>query len=241
MALSESSRPRGSILVTGSNRGLGLGWVEAYARLGWRVFATCRDPDSADVLQQLAETEDNVSLHRLDVTSGAQLRQLQRELTDRPIDVLINNAGVYFERWGQDPVGSIDFEAWDETLRTNVLGPMRVSEALLPNVAASTQRLIVTITSHMGSIADITSPRDYAYRSSKAALNAAMVGLSHEVKPQGVGVLLLHPGWVRTRMGGDSAPITVEKSLTGMRTLVDTFNLEQSGQFLRFDGSAMPW
>jgi NAD(P)-dependent dehydrogenase (short-subunit alcohol dehydrogenase family) len=118
---------------------------------------------------------------------------------------------------------------------------MRVSEALVDCMARSERRLIVAITSHMGSIADITSPRDYAYRSSKAALNAAMKGLAAELAPRNIGVLLLHPGWVRTRMGGESAPVTPEQSVRGMRERIAAFALAQSGRFYRFDGTAMPW
>ena len=135
----------------------------------------------------------------------------------------------------------IDYQQWLHTFDVNSLGPMRVSEALIDNVAGSNKRLIVAITSHMGSIADITSAKDYAYRSSKAALNAAMKGLSIEVAGKGVGVLLLHPGWVRTRMGGDSAPLSVQESISGMSDLVENFIMSQSGSFIRYDGTLIPW
>lgn len=230
-----------SILVTGSNRGLGLEWVRHYAGEGWRVFATCRFPEQADELQSLVDSTKHVTLHRLDVTQGDQLSALRKELKNEPIDVLINNAGVYYEQWAQDPLGRINYDDWQHTLAVNTLGSMRVSEALIKNVERSNKKLIVSITSHMGSIADITSGNDYAYRSSKAALNAAMKGLSIEVREQGVGVLLLHPGWVRTRMGGDSAPLSTQESVTAMRKLVDNFTISRSIAFLRYDGTAMPW
>ena len=230
-----------SVLITGSNRGLGLEWVRQYAGQGWRVFATCRFPEQADELQALVERSEQVTLHRLDVTQGDQLSALRKELNNETIDVLINNAGVYHEQWGQDPLGRINYDDWQHTLEVNTLGPMRVSEALIEHVARSGKKLIVSITSHMGSIADITSANDYAYRSSKVALNAAMKGLSIEVRERGVGVLLLHPGWVRTRMGGDSAPLSTQQSVTAMRQLVDRFTFAQSGEFLRYDGIAMPW
>lgn len=230
-----------SILVTGSNRGLGLEWARQYAGEGWRVFATCRFPEQADELQSLVDSTKHVTLHRLDVTQGDQLSALRKELKNEPIDVLINNAGVYYEQWAQDPLGRINYDDWQHTLAVNTLGSMRVSEALIKNVERSNKKLIVSITSHMGSIADITSGNDYAYRSSKAALNAAMKGLSIEVREQGVGVLLLHPGWVRTRMGGDSAPLSTQESVTAMRKLVDNFTISRSIAFLRYDGTAMPW
>ena len=232
---------KGSILITGSNRGLGLEWARQYALLGWRVYATCRRPDEAEDLHTLASQHDNLSIHLLDVTSRTDIDDLSRALKGEPIDLLINNAGVYFERWGKDRLGVIDYGDWERTLQVNSLGPMRVCEALMENVAASQRRLLVAITSHMGSIADIGSPNDYAYRSSKAALNAAMVGLAHEVKQHGIGVLLLHPGWVRTRMGGESAPVSSKQSVQGMRGLIDGFALARTGAFLRYDGRPMPW
>jgi len=230
-----------SILVTGSNRGLGLEWARQYAGEGWRVFATCRFPEQASELQALATQSKHVTLHRLDVTRADELGMLCKELNDEPIDIVVNNAGVYHEQWGQDPLGRINYDDWQHTLSVNTLGPMRVSEALIEHVARSRKKLIVSITSHMGSIADITSANDYAYRSSKAALNAVMKGLSIEVREQGVGVLLLHPGWARTRMGGDSAPLSTQQSVTAMRQLVDQFTLSQSGTFLRYDGTVVPW
>jgi NAD(P)-dependent dehydrogenase (short-subunit alcohol dehydrogenase family) len=230
-----------TILVTGSNRGLGLEWVRQCTAEGWRVIATCRDPRGAADLQALARDHDALSVHALDVTRPQQIRALADELRNTAVDLLINNAGVYHERWGKDPVGGIDYGDWMDTFAVNTLGPMRVSEALVDCMARSERRLIVAITSHMGSIADITSPRDYAYRSSKAALNAAMKGLAAELAPRNIGVLLLHPGWVRTRMGGESAPVTPEQSVRGMRERIAAFALAQSGRFYRFDGTAMPW
>ena len=229
------------VLITGSNRGLGLEWVRQCAGRGWRVFATCRDPDSAADLQDLADQYSSVSLHRLDVTDASQIDDLAESLGDEAIDLLVNNAGVYFERWGKDSVGSIRYEDWEETFRVNTLGPMRLTEASLPHLARGERPLVLAITSHMGSIADIETPRDYAYRSSKAALNAAMHGLAHELQPRGIGVLLLHPGWVRTRMGGSSAPISSKESVRGMLSLVDDYEPNLSGAFFRFDGTRMPW
>ncbi len=230
-----------SVLVTGSNRGLGLEWVRQYADEGWRVYATCRHPETATELQRLAEARPQVRIERLDVTRPEQLAALVETLRGEPVDVLINNAGVYFERWGRDALGTIDYGAWEETFRVNTLGPVRVTEALVDNLAASGRRLVVAISSHMGSIADITQPRDYAYRSSKAALNAAMRGLAHELAGRRIGVLILHPGWVRTRMGGEQAPIAPGESVTGMRGLVERFTPAWSGRFFRYDGTPMPW
>lgn len=230
-----------SVLVTGSNRGLGLEWVRQYADAGWRVYATCRYPEQADDLQRLAAENADVSLHRLDVTESDEIRRIAFELGDRPLGLLVNNAGIYRERWGKDLLGRIDYDDWRDTFAVNSLGAVRVSEALTDNLARSGQGLIVAISSHMGSIAEIGAPNDYAYRSSKAALNAAMKGLSLEVGRRGVGVLLFHPGWVRTRMGGKDAPLSAVKSVSSMRGLVDEYRPGQSGHFYNYDGSEIPW
>ena len=230
-----------SVLVTGSNRGLGLEWVRQYALQGWRVYATCRFPDQADDLQQLVTAYPNVSIHRLNVTSQEDIQLMASELHDIPLDLLINNAGVYEERWGKDKLGQINYADWLHTFSVNTLGVMRVSEALMVNLENSDSGLIVAISSHMGSITDIESPNDYAYRSSKTALNATMKGFSLEADKHGVGVLILHPGWVRTRMGGDNAPLSIEESVTSMRGLVDAYQPYKSGHFYRYDGSEIPW
>ena len=229
------------ILITGSNRGLGLEWAQQYSAAGWRVYATCREPKQATELQQLAAQNPSVSMHTLDVTNSTHIDQLAGELRDHSIDLLINNAGVYFEKFVSDTLGHIDYDHWQETFRVNSLGAVRVSEAFTPHVQRSETRLIVAITSHMGSIAEIGSPGSYAYRSSKAALNAAMKGLSLELQAQRIGVLLLHPGWVKTRMGGPGAPLTTHDSVAGMRRIIEQFNMEWTGRFFRYDGSRIPW
>ncbi len=230
-----------SVLITGSNRGLGLEWVRQYAAAGWRVYATCRRPDLAAELEQLAAAHPHVSVHGLDVTEAGTIKAAAGLVGRDGLDLLVNNAGVYFERWGKDVLGKVDYRDWEQTFRVNTLGAMRVTEALVEPLARGNRPLVVAITSHMGSIADITSPRDYAYRSSKAALNAAMKGLSADLAPRGIGVLMLHPGWVRTRMGGATAPLTPEESVSAMRGLVEEFELSRSGTFLRYDGSEIPW
>lgn len=229
-----------NVLITGSNRGLGLEWCRQYAMTGWRVFATCRFPAQAEELQQLEIEHSALTIHRLDVTDFDQIGALARELADNPIDLLINNAGVYFEKYIQ-PEQAIDYTAWSHTFCVNTISALRVSRAFLDHLRHSQKRLIVAISSHMGSIAEIESPGSYYYRSSKAALNATMKGFSLELRPQQVGVLLLHPGWVRTRMGGPDGLLSPRESVEGMRTLVDAFTLANSGRFLRYDGSEIPW
>ncbi len=194
-----------SIFITGTNRGLGLGWVRQYATEGWRVYASCRHPAEAEALRELATKLETVSIHRLDVTRADDVRAIIWEMEGKPIDLLVCNAGVYLEK-GRPEFGRLRYAEWDATFEVNTKGAVRVIEALIGNVEQSEKKLVVAISSHMGSIADIQSPGSYYYRSSKAALNAVMQGLSVELEPRGVGVLILHPGAVKTRTGGASTP-----------------------------------
>ena len=228
-----------SVLVTGANRGIGLEWCRQYADAGWRVLASCRHPDAADELDDLARRHPQLSIHRLDVTEAESLSNLRAELQRTAIDVLINNAGVYLEKYVRTE--ELRYDDWMRTFEVNTLGPMRVTEALLEQVAHGERRLVVNMTSHMGSIAEIEAPGDYYYRSSKAALNAAMRGLSIALKERGIGVLLLHPGWVKTRMGGWDAPLSPAESVAGMRRLVDKFGMDRSGRFFRYNDTEIPW
>lgn len=228
-----------SALVTGSNRGLGLEWVRQYAQQGWRVFATCRHPREADDLQNLKRAYREVTLHRLDVTKVEDIRSLQWELEGQAIDVLVSNAGIYLDK-RKYGIGCFRFHDWLRTLEVNTLGGLRVMEALIGNLARGSGKLIVAVSSHMGSIADIHDAGNYYYRSSKAALNAVMSGLAVELKPLGIGVLILHPGGVKTRMGPPFG-IPPEESVRGMMRIAERFRLEESGAFLRYDGEKMPW
>ena len=228
-----------SVLVTGSNRGIGLEWCRQYADAGWRVFATCRHPEQAEELHELASRHPQLSIHCLDVTQAESLNALCAELQDESIDVLINNAGVYLEKYIR--THELRYDDWVQTFEVNTLGPMRVTEALVELVARSRRRLVVNMTSHMGSIAEIGAQGDYYYRSSKAALNAAMKGLSIALAERGIGVLLLHPGWVKTRMGGWDAPLTTTESVQGMRRLVEKFTMDRTGRFFRYNDTEIPW
>ena len=230
-----------SVLVTGSNRGLGLEWVRQYATEGWRVYATCRQPMEARELKALAEQEKGISVHRLDVTKPDEINALAVDLMKEPIDLLVNNAGVYLEKFMEVGLRKLRYEDWIYTFQVNTLGAVRVTEAFQEHVARSERRLVVVISTHMASIADIAAPGAYYYRSTKAALNAVMEGLTHELRPKGIGVLILHPGWVQTRMGGEGTSLMPLESVQGMRSLVEKFRLNESGRFFRYDGIEMPW
>jgi NAD(P)-dependent dehydrogenase (short-subunit alcohol dehydrogenase family) len=228
-----------SVLITGSNRGLGFEWARQYAMEGRRVFATCRHPAEAAALAKLAEQHPTLTIHRLDVSTPEDLRALSWELEEEPIDILLNNAGIYIDKNSAE-FGCLCYHDWARTLEVNTMGPMRLSEYFAENVARSKKRLIVAVSSHMGSIADIQSPGSYYYRSSKAALNAAMQGLAAALKPRKIGVLILHPGGVKTRMGPRGG-IRAEESVRGMRRIVERFTLEETGRFVKYDGTPMPW
>jgi NAD(P)-dependent dehydrogenase (short-subunit alcohol dehydrogenase family) len=230
-----------TVLITGGNRGLGLEWVRQYAAEGWRVYATCRQPTEAHELKELADREKGISMHRLDVTKPDEINALAVELMQAPIDVLINNAGVYLEKFMEVGLRRLRYEDWLYTFQVNTLGAVRVTEAFQEHVGQSEKRLVVVISTHMASIADIASPGAYYYRSTKAALNAVMEGLTHELRPKGIGVLIFHPGWVRTRMGGEGTSLMPPESVRGMRSMVEKFTLEESGRFFRYDGVEMPW
>ncbi len=230
-----------TVLVTGSNRGIGLEWVRQYAAEGWCVYATCRQPSEAQELQDLADREEGVSIHRMDVTRPDEINAVAVELMKESIDLLVNNAGVYLEKFMEIGLRRIRYEDWEYAFRVNTLGAVRVTEAFQEHVARSEKRLVAVVSTHMASIADIVAPGAYYYRSTKAALNAVMEGLTHELRPKGIGVLILHPGWVRTRMGGEGASLMPPESVRGMRSLVEKFTLEDSGRFYRYDGVVMPW
>ena len=228
-----------TVLVTGTNRGIGFGFARSYAGDRWRVFATCRDPSAAGDLQSLAaDAKGQVIVHRLDVTSAADVAALAGEAGGEPIDVLINNAGVGEPRQRS---GAMDYDAWAEALSVNAMAPMRLSEAFASNVARSERRVMAAITSGMGSIADNTSGGYIAYRSSKAALNMAMKCLARDLQPRGIVCAVLNPGWVRTRMGGEGARTTVSESVSRMRKILDRLEAADSGKFFNHDGKEFPW
>lgn len=230
-----------TILITGSNRGLGLELVRQYAQADWDVFATCRHPAEAGELRTLAQKYNNIVVHRLDVTVAEDIQAIRAVLADTPLDILYNNAGVYLEMDHEGPpLGGIRYEDWLRTLEVNTLGAARLTEALVSNIATSRKRLVVAMTSHMGSIGDIDAPGSYYYRSSKAALNATMRGLAAALKPRNVGVLLVHPGAVRTRMGPGGG-ISAHESVQGLRNVIDGFRFEDSGRFIKYDGNPLPW
>lgn len=237
-----------TILITGANRGLGLEFARQYANDGWRVLACARAPGTAVELNEVAGRPDGkVTVHALDVTDHAQIEALARELKGMPIDVLLNSAAVMgresFATKGLavQRFGEIDYADWEHTLRVNVLGPMKVAEAFVENVAASEQKKIVTLTSMVGSMGQNTVGGLYCYRSSKAAANCIMKSMAIDLKARGIIAAPLHPGWVRTAIGGPRGELDVPTSVAGVRKVIASLTLARAGRFLQWDGRELPW
>ena len=230
-----------NVLVTGANRGLGLEFVRQLAAQDWRVFACCRNPQQAEALNALMlASQGKISVHALSVEDGAQIGALAQHLDGQPIDLLINNAGRYSGR-ELGVFGQTDTAEWIKSFEVNSIAPMKMAEAFVEHVSRSQMKTIVIISSKMGSVGDNTSGGSYLYRSSKAALNIVAKSLSLDLRPGGIKIALLHPGWVKTDMGGPNALITTEESVSSMISLVNRLGWQDSGKFLAYDGTEIPW
>src|SRR5512147_1842572 len=223
-------------LITGANRGIGLEFAKQYAADGWDVIATCRRRDQSGALRQV---RGEVRVETLDVSDFAGIEALGGRLEGVPIDLLINNAGIYGPR--VVTYDSVDYGAWAEVLRVNTMACLKVSAVFSRSVAWSRLKTIVAITSSMGSVSENTSGGAYIYRSSKAALNAVMRSLSIDLKPKEIIVVVLHPGWVRTDMGGSGAHLDAFESVAGMRDVIGRLGPADSGRFFSYDGTELPW
>lgn len=218
-------------VVTGANRGLGYEMVRQLLQRGFTVHATYRTSSG------LLSAHDQLHLHRLDVRDGKAVAEMVQAIGG-PIDLLINNAGMADGRWPS--VEAIDFDVATEVLEVNAVAPVRVTQAALP-LLADGGGTVVMITSLMGSIGDCMSGRSYAYRASKTALNMFTVAMKNELRDLGVSVLLIHPGWVETDMGGPNAPIQAEESVTGIMARIEEQTMDMTGRFVDYTGQDLPW
>jgi len=225
-----------TVLVTGAGRGIGLEFARQYAADGWTVLATVRDAAKGAALAALGR---QVEVHLLDVSDRAAIAKLARELGDRAIDTLICNAGIYGDKPKQE-FGAVDWAEWEAVLKTNVMAPLALAEAFVDHVARSERKLIVMMTSQMASTEE-ASGGAYIYRSSKAALNNVTKNLAEDLASRGVTVVAMDPGWVKTDMGGTSAPLTPEYSVRNMRKIFAKAGRRQTGHYLRYDGATHPW
>lgn len=217
-----------SVLITGANRGIGLEFARQYSADGWEVVATVRETSAE--LDSLGVRIEHLDMRDLDSVAGFG------ERLEGPLDLLIANAGT----WVPEQAGTAeDGRAWSDMMVTNCIAPFLLAKAVLPQVQAAGGKLIA-LTSGMGSIAE-SSGGHVPYRSSKAALNMAWNSLALEAKPLGLVAAVIDPGWVKTRMGGPNAPLRPEESVRDMRGLIERLTPEQSGKFLKRDGSAHAW
>jgi NAD(P)-dependent dehydrogenase (short-subunit alcohol dehydrogenase family) len=242
---------RPTVLITGSNRGLGFEFAQQYAALDWRVIATARRPDTAEDLRALGDRHKNVIIEQLDVTNESQILSLATKYMAEPIDVLINNAGVGGSPG--DPDTPISMDEFQRVLNVNAFGPLRVTQAFLPSVLLSSQKKVAVITSRLGSLTlvpnyTVGSPFDQSlyYSMSKAAVNMGMRRFAMQLKSRDVSIAILHPGPVVTDMlassGFDlSKAFTPEQSIAGMIKYLDALSPEKSGLFYGHDGVEVPW
>ena len=242
-----------SVLITGASRGLGLEYARQYLADGWLVHACCRAPQAAGELQVLAR-EGNLTIHRMDVTNPDEIASLAHILRDTPLDILINNAGI-IDNYGfgvadgrDDPdIRNCDFDIWRQILETNLMAPARITGAFVDNLArprCSTgpeHRIVVMMTSALGSIASTELGGRYAYRTSKAGLNMLTRGLAAWLQPKGITVAAIAPGWTRTQMGGANAPVGIAQSVSGMRRVIAGLTPAHSGTFWNWDGEHIAW
>jgi NAD(P)-dependent dehydrogenase (short-subunit alcohol dehydrogenase family) len=218
-----------NVLITGANRGLGLEFARQYSADGWDVIATARQ--SSPELDALGVSVEGLDMRDLDAVASFGSR------VGEGLDLLIANAGTYGPR---SVANAEDAQGWSETFTVNTIAPFLLAQAVRP-AAEQARGKLIGISTKMGSIEDNTSGGYIAYRSSKAALNAAWRSLAIDVRRSGIVAAVLHPGWVQTRMGGSSAPLEPEQSVAGMRRVIDGLGPDQSGGFFAYDGTEIPW
>ena len=228
-----------TILITGANRGLGLGLTALCLEQGHTVVATTRAADAGPGLRDLQVRHgERLTTLPLDVSDAESVAGFAQALGDRPVDVLVNNAGIIGPQ--RQATLDMDFDGFAQTLVVNTLGPLRVTQAVLGNLRRSTSPRILILSSRMGSLSHAKSDR-IAYRASKAAVNKVMQGLATDLLPMGVAIVSVHPGWVRTDMGGPEADIDTAESVAGLYALLSGLTLETSGSFFNYDGTTILW
>jgi NAD(P)-dependent dehydrogenase (short-subunit alcohol dehydrogenase family) len=236
----KNSNAAPTVLITGANRGIGFEFVRQYAELGWQVIATCRNPDSAEELTAFASSHNNVIIERLDLLDHEAIDALAAKYSEQSIDVLLNNAGLMRGPDRGQMVGTIDYEEFDRFYRINAMGPLKVSEAFYPNVKRSEMKTIAALTTGTGK-RGIPVPGFSLYKTSKAALDAIQKEIALRWKRQGVKVVTLLPGRVLTHgePAGTQGSVPIEQSISGMITVLDNFNIDQTGKIVQWDGEVL--
>ncbi|MEE2999074.1 MAG: SDR family oxidoreductase [Pseudomonadota bacterium] len=245
-----------TLLITGGNRGIGLGLVKVYLANEWKVLATCRDLKGAKELNNLGEKYgDKLSVISMDVNNQEQIDATVKSINDIPIDLLINNAGaVEMAKYGSgayekingvpidDPdLRKYDYQEWEHVLRTNVLGPARITGSFIENLKKPDHGIVVMMTSGLASVSNTWQAGRYAYRTSKAALNMLMRSAGEWLESYGITTVAISPGWTRTDMGGPNATNSIEESANGVYQVITKISPEDAGKFLNFDGTTLPW
>jgi len=226
-----------TILITGANRGIGLELTKRFLAVGSNVIGTCRSPEQANALADLAKSA-SLTIHQLEVSDADAVGHLSDQLGKQPIDVLVNNAGIM--GGDRQSIDDMDYSAWVEAFEVNTIAPFRLITTLRDNLQQSSNPRAVTLSSQMGSL-NRKSKGSHAYRSSKAAVNKVMQVLSMELEADGIVVCPVHPGWVRTDMGGNAADISVEESGAGLFNLINSLTMAHSGRFWTWEGEEHPW
>ena len=230
-----------SILITGANRGIGLELTRQFVAEQWQVHACCRSPENARDLMKLAhQHQGQVNVHVLDVTNDNQRQILADQLMGQTIDILLNNAGID-GGWSEQHFGHVNIANWQAALQINTIAPLQMMQAFMPHVSQSQRKIMANISSKMGSIADNSSGGSYSYRSSKAALNMVTMSVARDLADREICVVALHPGWVRTDMGGPNADLSVEQSASILKQHLLGLSLADSGRFIDIDGTDIPW
>lgn len=222
-----------TVLITGANRGLGLEFARQFNAKGYHVIGTARKPQQAKKLEALG-----VQVEQLDVTDASSVSHLAKQLKNQPIDILVNNAGILVRDRNLNDLKIKDLE---RTLQVNTIGPMRMVKALMPNLKAGHEKRIVNISSRLGSIEENTSVGYYSYRASKAALNQLNRSLSNELQRKGFITIAIHPGWVRTDMGGHFATYSTKSSIKRILRVLEGLTPQDSGRFFDLNGKPLPW
>ena len=229
-----------NVLITGASRGIGLEMVRYGIEQNWRIFACCRHPQQAETLLSLAKLANGrVSVHVADMYELATIQALSYELRNEPIDMLVNNAGIYGS--DKNKFGHVDVQSWINTFQVNSIAPLKISEAMIEQLRMGRQKIIACLSSKMGSMADNGSGGSYIYRSSKAALNAVVKSMAVDLRADGIKCVALHPGWVKTDMGGPNAEISTRESVTAMFGILQSLQPADSGRFIDIDGTDIPW
>lgn len=232
-----------TVLITGANRGLGLAFTRLFLEKGFTVIAGTRNPKQSAALTALQNSsKDRLHIVALDTNSEESIHaaRVATESFTKSIDILINNAGQ-FGKQKSTTLTDLDIGDIQKTFETNALGPLRVTRDFLGLLRKGSEKKVIQITSLMGSIADNSSGGAYAYRLSKAALNMLTKNIAVELQSDGMISVALHPGWVKTDMGGPQAPLDIDTSVKGMMNVIERLTLKDSGTFLRYDGTSAPW